>query len=170
MKYSGPYCYQLFLAGEEDKRIITKKECDGKSTKFKKPVTLNKTPKIYILKREGKIVYVGYASLSIGTRLGQGIRATGLNGYHGYKWKQIDELELLVFVFDQELNGSKHKDDIPYVLLAEAVEAELVFKFRKENGQWPEFQNEIHFNNEERDLAKKIAEDMYQQVTHLETA
>ena len=169
MKYTGPYCYTLFLSGEEDKRVISKKECNGVTSNFQKPVTLSKTPKIYLLKHEGEIVYVGYASQPIGTRLWQGMYAAGLYGYHGYKWKQVDVLELLVFVFDQELKGSKHVDDAPYVLLAEAVEAELVFKCRKENGRWPEFQNEIHFNNAERDLAKNIAEDMYEKVTHLET-
>ena len=168
MKYSGPYCYKLFLAGDEDKRIIIKKECDGKSTNFKKPVTLNKTPKIYILKREVEIVYIGYASQSIGVRLGQGIRAAGLNGYHGYKWKQVDELELFVFVFEQEIKGSKHQDDKPFVLLAEAVEAELVFKVRGKTGKWPEFQNEIHFNNEKRELAKGIAAEMYEKITYAE--
>ncbi len=164
MKYTGPYCYTLFLSGEEEKRVIAKKECDGKTTNFKRPVTLNKTPKIYILKRNDEIVYVGYASQSIGTRLSQGIKAKGLNGYHGYKWKQVDQLDLIVYVFDQELNGSKHENDKPFTLLAEAVEAELVYKIREETGEWPEFQNEIHFNNKERDLAKRIAGEMYEEI------
>ena len=168
MNYNGPYCYTLHLSGEEKKRVISKKTCDGKPTNFQKPVTLNKRPKIYILKAEEKMVYVGYASQSIGTRLGQGIRAGGLNGYHGYKWKQQDELELFVFVFDQELKGSKHKQDESFVLLAEAVEAELVYKVREETGKWPEFQNEIHFNNEQRDLAKDIAAHMFEKVTYPE--
>ena len=161
MTYTGPYCYTLFLSGKEYKRVISKKECNGRLSNFKRPVTLNKTPKVYILKSEKKIVYVGYASQSIGTRLSQGIRAAGLNGYHGYKWKQLNQIELLVYVFDQELKGSKHIDDKPYSLLAEAVEAELVFKVREETGSWPEFQNEIHFNNKELKLAKKIAAEIY---------
>lgn len=164
MTYTGPYCYTLFLSGKELKRVIAKKECDGRPSNFKRPVTLNKTPKIYILKSEAKIVYVGYASQAIGTRLGQGIKAKGLNGYHGYKWKQLDQVELLVYVFDQELKGSKHQDDKPYSLLAEAVEAELVFKVREETGSWPKFQNEIHFNNEQSDKAKDIARDIYNVV------
>lgn len=164
MKYTGPYCYTLFLTGEEEKRVIAKKECDGKPGNFNGPVNFKKTPKIYILKSQGKIVYVGYASQPMGTRLGQGIRAGGLNGYHGYKWKQLDQLELIVYVFDKEIKGGKHLDDKPYTLLAEAVEAELVYKVRKETGNWPEFQNEIHFNNEQLGLAKLIAEDMYLEV------
>ncbi|SFN53725.1 hypothetical protein [Salegentibacter flavus] len=164
MNYTGPYCYTLFLSGEEEKRVLSKKESDGKPTNFKQPLTLTKTPKIYILKHEGKIVYVGYASQSIGTRLSQGIKAKGLNGYHGYKWKQVDELELLVYVFDKELKGGKHIDDKPYTLMAEAVEAELVYKVREETGKWPEFQNEIHFNNNERASAKRIAGEIYEKT------
>ena len=168
MTYTGPYCYTLFLSGIVDKRIIAKKECDGKPSNFKRPVTLSKTPKIYILKSEDKIVYVGYASQPIGTRLGQGIKAKGLKGYHGYKWKQLDQVELLVYVFDKELKGSKHQDDKPFSLLAEAVEAELVYKVREETGSWPEFQNEIHFNNDQLDLAKVIVTDMYSEVMQVE--
>lgn len=168
MKYSGPYCYTLFLSGEENKRVIAKKECDGEPGNFSGKVNLKKTPKIYILIAKDKIVYIGYASQAIGTRLGQGIRAGGLNGYHGYKWKQVDELELFVFVFDQELNGSKHKDDEPFILLAEGIEAELVYKLREETGKWPDFQNEIHFNNEKLETAKEIAAQMYTAVTFKE--
>lgn len=164
MEYSGPYSYTLHLTGEEDKRAIEKKTCNGVVSNFKQPVTLDKTPKIYILKHSGNIVYVGYASQSIGTRLGQGMRAAGLNGYHGYKWKQVEQLELLVFVFDKTLKGNKHKDDMPYIAFAEAVEAELVYKARQETCKWPAFQNEIHFNNEELESAKEIATEIYNVV------
>ncbi|MBI6117950.1 hypothetical protein [Salegentibacter maritimus] len=164
MKYTGPYCYTLFLSGENGKRVISKKECNGVTSNFQKPVTLSKTPKIYILKHEGEIVYVGYASQAIGTRLSQGIKAKGLNGYHGYKWKQVDQLELFVYVFDKEIKGGKHLDDKPFTLLAEAVEAELVYKVREKTGQWPEFQNEIHFNNEDLELTKRIAGKMFEEI------
>lgn len=161
MEFTGPYCYTLFLSGEENKRIISKKTCDGIESNFKAPVTKVRIPKIYILKYQGEIVYVGYASQSISTRLGQGIRATGLNGYYGYKWKHVNALELLVFVFEHVLRGSKHKDDIPYVAFAEAVEAELVLKVRQETGRWPEFQNEIHFNNIQLQQVKVVANEIY---------
>jgi hypothetical protein len=152
------------LSGKEDKRIISKRVRDGKESTFKTPVTQKLRPKIYVLKYEGAIVYIGYASQSIGTRLGQGMRAAGLNGYHGYKWKQVDKLELYVFVFDQQLQGSKHKEDTPYINLAEAVEAELVYLVREKTGKWPEFQNEIHFNNTELENAKAIAADLYTKI------
>ncbi len=143
------------------------KSQNGVITNFKHPVSLSKTPKIYILKYEGKIVYVGYASQSLGTRLGQGIRANGLNGYHGYKWKQVNKLELFVFVFDKTLKGNKHQEDVPHIAFAEAVEAELVYKVRHETGSWPEFQNEIHFNNEQIDTATLIALEIYNRVNEI---
>ena len=165
MLYKGPYCYILLLTGDENNRVISKKIYDGKETSFKTPVTKDRTPKIYILKYNKQIVYIGYTSQSISVRLYNGLKATGLNGYHGYKWKKHDEIELLVFVFKQQLNGSKHDDDKPYVNLAEAIEAELVYKVRNETGLWPAYQNEIHFNNVQLENAKKIAADIYNLVT-----
>lgn len=164
MEYKGPFCYVLCLSGSEEKRVLYKKDLEGNVIKFKHPVTKNRTPKIYILKQEEEIVYVGYASQSIGTRLGQGIRANGANGYHGYKWKQALELILYVFVFDHLLIGKKNKEDEPYVLMAEAVEAELVYLIREKTGKWPCFQNEIHFNNENLNKAKGIAAEIYDSV------
>ncbi|MBQ4915275.1 hypothetical protein J8L85_12555 [Maribacter sp. MMG018] len=163
MEYKGPYCYTLWLSGSEEKRVLSKNDLEGYATTFKHPVTQNKTPKIYILKQEEEIVYVGYASQSIGTRLAQGIRASGLNGYHGYKWKQANELNLLVFVFDHTLQGDKDADK-PYVQFAESVEAELVYLIREKTGQWPKFQNEIHFNNHNLQKAKGVAEEIYAMV------
>ena len=164
MEYSGPYCYTLHLSGTEDNRVISKKIYAGQESKFKTPVTKKKTPKIYILTYKEQIVYIGYASQSMGNRMGHGIRSNGKNGYHGYKWKQVSELELSVFVFNQELKGNKHDDDKPYIEFAEAVEAELVYLVRQNTGKWPEFQNEIHFNNKQQVEAQRIAEEMYDKV------
>ena len=73
LSFEDPYCYTLFLSGEETKRVLKKKVYNGKVTNFTKPVTLSKTPKIYILKHKKEIVYVGYASQSMGLRIGQGM-------------------------------------------------------------------------------------------------
>ena len=164
IEFKGPYCYTLFLEGETKKRIITKKVCNGITTNFKHPVTLVKTPKIYLLKADKEIVYVGYASQSIGSRMGQGIRAVGLNGYHGYKWKSLDELELIVFVSNRLIKGSRAKVDIPFIAYAEAVEAELVYLIRINTGKWPEFQNEIHFNNKHLEEATAEAQRLYKLI------
>lgn len=161
MDCSGPYKYTLILSGSKENRVIGRKMQDGNVTSFKWPVTLNKTPKIYILKYKDAIVYVGYTSQSISVRLYNGLKAKGLNGYHGYKWKQHNEIELFVFVFEQDLKGSKHDNDKPFVAFVEAIEAELVYKVRCETGKWPAFQNEIHFNNYELEKAKEVADEIY---------
>lgn len=75
-----------------------------------------------------------------------------------------DELQLFVFVFNQSLIGNNHDDDIPFTELAEAIEAELVYTVRNATGKWPAYQNEIHFNNQQSELAKAIAKDIYQKI------
>ncbi|WP_149304910.1 hypothetical protein [Pareuzebyella sediminis] len=164
MNYKGPICYTLFLTGDEKNRTIYQKMSEGKVANFTAPVTAKLTPKIYVLQHNGKPVYVGYASQSIGTRLNQGLKADGKKGYHGYKWKQADELKLMVFVFEQKLKGKKDNADKPYILFVEAVEAELVYKIRQETGKWPAFQNEIHFNNENLEKAKLVAAEIYRKI------
>ncbi|MBE99153.1 hypothetical protein [Flavobacterium coralii] len=164
MEFTGPYCYTLQLTGDKESRIIAGTFCNGIEAKYSGPIVKTRVPKIYILKQGNKLVYVGYTSQSITNRFRQGIKASGTKGYHGYKWKQAHELQLLVFVFDQKLVGNKHDDDIPFIALAEAVEAELVYIVRNTTGKWPAYQNEIHFNNQQSELAKAIADDIYQKI------
>lgn len=162
MYFEGPYCYSLFLSGSQKKRVLSRKEQDGIVVDFGKPVTQYKHPKIYILKDGERVVYVGYSSQSIRARIDGGLRAKGENGYHGYKWQWEEELELLVFMFTPFV-GNKEKDD-QYKLFVEAIEAELVFLIRQKTGNWPECQNEIHFNNFRREEVKKVAGDIFQKI------
>lgn len=166
MIYTGPYTYELILESVKDDRIIAKRIFDGNEQRaFKKPVTNDKTPKIYVLQAEGKIVYVGYTSQSISNRLRDGLKKAGtFKDYKGYKWKNISPLKLHIFVFDCTLKGKRCEVDIPFIDLVEAVEAELVYLVREKTGRWPEFQNEIHFNNEELKKAKEIAADLYTKI------
>lgn len=165
MNYSGPYRYQLILSGAEDKRQIVAKLKEGRHTKFVPPLTKNKRPKIYVIKVDKEVVYIGYTSQSITSRLNYGLKAKGKNGYHGYKWKNAsDEVELLVFVFERELAGDIEKDR-GTINFVEAIEAELVFKHRAEKGYWPKYQNEIHFNNEQLKSVLGITECIYNYIT-----
>lgn len=166
MEFTGPYCYTLQLNGDKENRIIAGTFCNGIEAKYSGPVAKTRVPKIYILKEGNEIVYVGYTSQSITNRFRQGIKASGANGYHGYKWKQADKLQLLVFVFSQSLIGNKHDDDMRFIELAEAIEAELVYIVRNATGKWPAYQNEIHFNNKDLESAKNIAADIYQKIIH----
>jgi len=163
MQYSGPYRFNLLLAGAEDKRVFLPKEKAEKKFSFHPAVMAKSQPKIYVLKSAGEIVYVGYASQSISMRLRQGMRANGLNGYHGYKWKHLEEVELVVFVF-KKLFSEIDVDRDFYKSYVEAVEAELVYIVRREKGQWPMWQNEIHFNNNHSKTVVEAAENMYGKI------
>lgn len=163
MQYSGPYRFNLLLAGAEDKRVFLPKEKTEKRFSFHPAVMAKSQPKIYVLKSAGEIVYVGYASQSISMRLSQGMRANGLNGYHGYKWKHLEEVELVVFVFENLFSDSEEEKAF-YKSHVEAIEAELVYIVRREKGQWPMWQNEIHFNNQHGKSVIDSAEDMYEKI------
>lgn len=154
MTYTGPHTYTLFIHGPKNKRRISHKTQNGKATNFTKPLTTNKLPKVYLITQGNEVLYVGYASQSVGLRLGQGFR--GIGNYHGYKWRHENEVQLHVFVFNQPLTGNRD-EDANYILHVEAIEAELVYLVHHQTGQWPLYQNEIHFNNTNRETTLKVA-------------
>ena len=126
---------------------------------FTAPVTQKKLPKLYIIKKNNEILYVGATVQSISTRLRYGINATGKQGYHGYQWKDETEgLELLIWCFENLIyeDEKEYKENIKKI---EAIEAEVVFLYRQKRGKWPEAQTEIHFHNDEE--SRKIAEEIY---------
>ncbi len=102
---------------------------------FTKPATTNKLPKIYLVKHNNDIVYVGITTQSITNRLRGGFIATGKHGYHGYKWKNLNEVDIAIFFFENSIEK------------IEAIEAEIVYLIRSETGFWPKYQTEIHFHN-----------------------
>ncbi|MCB0745950.1 MAG: hypothetical protein KDC90_00670 [Ignavibacteriae bacterium] len=160
MYYRGPLKYKIYLAGDANNRKIIKKTASGKEVNFSSPETEKGLAKLYVLSIEKEIVYIGFTSQSITTRLYAGLRSSGENGYHGYKWKHEDELDLSVFVYqnlfgdDAELNNEQYK-------FVEALEAELVYLVRNKTGNWPRYQNEIHFHSEKTKTAKIRAEEIY---------
>ncbi|HMS67508.1 MAG TPA: GIY-YIG nuclease family protein [Saprospiraceae bacterium] len=121
-------------------------------SKFSNPLT-SKEFKIYIIKNENKILYIGTTKTSIITRLSYGLRANGKNGYHGYKWKTFGKVLLYVFCFN-DFDKSK----------IESIEAELAFMTRESTGRWPECQNEIHFNNDFIPTGQLIAQHIFRQL------
>jgi hypothetical protein len=165
MDYTGPYRYTLLIQGNEGERIIgSKLDSKGNIVSFSSPVTLKKRPKIYILKDKENIIYIGYTSQSIANRLRYGINPKWAKGYHGYKWKVHEKLELLLFVFDNKLIEDQNEKDKTFIRFVESVEAELVYLVRSKTGKWPENQNEIHFNNFEIKKAKQVAEKIYKAI------
>lgn len=131
-------------------------------THFESPATLNGVVKIYLLGKEDKLHYVGITRQSMARRLNYGMKANGKNGYHGYAWKnELGKYDLDVWQF-----SLKKTDDSAD--LAEAVEAEIAFRYRNQSGKWPLYQTEIHFSNQfdglqplPRDIAKRILARFY---------
>jgi hypothetical protein len=115
--------------------------------KFRQPVT-SKKPKLYAVKDQSEVIYIGITSQSIRSRLRSGLQAQGKHGYHGYGWKKLEEVDLFIWCFDEK--------PLKWV---EGVEAELVYLFRKNTGKWPKHQTEIHFHNateKQKEEAKTI--------------
>lgn len=162
MEYSEPY--KLIINRANELPVLVCKKQNGVEVNFKDPLTRDKRPKIYILKHNSVVVYIGYTSQSLSKRLSSGFRANGANGYHGYKWaKTYNEVDLLVFDFDEKLPA--YKEELrKRTEFYEAIESELVFRIKTETDHWPKYQNEIHFNNHDSDEVKVIAEEIYKKI------
>lgn len=105
---------------------------------FRLPESLTITSnKIYIITENQKVLYVGVTTKNIRNRLRLGVKSNGKNGYHGYKWKNLEKIKINIFSF-KEVNKYR----------IENLEAEIVFQIRLKTGKWPSYQNEIHFNND----------------------
>ena len=102
---------------------------------FLYPATASKLAKVYAVAHGKKVIYVGYTTQPMATRIRQGLSATGQHGYHGDAWKNAARVGLAVWFFQNEPRES-----------VEAIEAELVYLIRSRTGQWPEAQTEIHFH------------------------
>jgi len=117
--------------------------------KFPSPASKNKRPKLYVIVSGIKIIYVGITSQSLRARLRWGFKAKGEQGYYGYKWKDLSEVEMLVWYFP----GSQLSS-------VEAIEAEMVYLVRLHTDAWPKYQMEIHFHQSSVE-DKKLAEAIY---------
>lgn len=129
----APHRYQLTL---KDRAVTAIQVNDQKVGHFLEPDNHSQLPKLYIVKSESEVVYVGQTTQNMRTRLRQGLQAQGKTGYHGYMWKDLPKVELLVWSFPDK--GEQ---------FAETLEGEIVFLFRKRTGRWPRHQMEIHFHN-----------------------
>lgn len=116
---------------------------------FKKPLTENRY-KLYVIKNFRNFLYIGITRQSLRNRFRTGLNSDGINGYHGYKWKNHKKIQLYVWCFD----------DYNEIQL-ENIEAELDYMVRNKTNSWPQFQNEIHFNNKFK-KGKKIAASIFE--------
>lgn len=127
--------------------------------------------KLYIVSSKTHYLYVGDANTSINKRFQRGFAAyrsfvshgKGRNGYKGYKWIEPGEktgsLEVIVVIFKSEPLSRN---------FVEAIEGEIVYLIRKKTGEWPIYQNEIHFwqENERNETlgSKKLAAEIYNEL------
>ena len=127
--------YELNLL---DKKIVEIRELFNEKTinTLKQEDNERDSYKIYIVRNKSFFLYIGTTKQPLLSRIKSGLLADGKNGYHGYKWKNEETVELFVYNFKGLV-----KEEI------ESIEAELVSNIRVEYGKWPLFQNEIHFNN-----------------------
>ncbi|MFA5821208.1 MAG: hypothetical protein WC873_03895 [Candidatus Gracilibacteria bacterium] len=136
------YIYRIEVKSSQIKTVLAE---DG-TNHFISPVT-KKSKKIYLVGKNGLIHYIGITKQSIASRLRYGISPNHKTGYHGYKWlKENGEHCLVIWMFSNDTD-------------VEAIEAEIVYFFRKQHGKWPKYQTEIHFHpttKDQRALAKRV--------------
>jgi predicted GIY-YIG superfamily endonuclease len=140
--------YNKYKIRISDSKFVCIEANGQKGRGFVYPDVSNKLPKLYIIKRGKEIYYVGITTQDIRKRLRYGLSATGKQGYHGYKWKVQNTVEILIWCFPGDTR--EH---------VEAIEAELVYFIREKTGKWPKYQMEIHFHGaseSERKVARSI--------------
>jgi len=134
MKLNVPQNYSIELADGSYSLFSL-----GVIANFSKSASTNKLAKLYTLSDAGKLIYVGITEQSMSSRLSYGFRANGKGGYHGYKWKALNQpLSLSVWTAEQNF------EPVP-IRAMEIIEAEVAFLCRQLSGQWPQYQHEIHF-------------------------
>ena len=115
---------------------------------FVRPDNRSDLQKLYVVKSNSEIIYIGQTNRNVRDRLRYGLKAEGKGGYYGYMWSNLPKVCILIWCFD-----GKTKE---YV---ETVEGEVVFLVRMRTGKWPSYQMEIHFHNaktDEVEVAKAI--------------
>lgn len=119
------------------------------------PATARKKPKLYVVSVRDRPVYVGVTTQPMTARLRGGMTATGAHGYHGYPWAKR-KCRMCLRIWYLEGRRSSLVD-------LETIEAEVVFLLRKQFGQWPADQTEIHFHRStrrHRTCAAKVIRDL----------
>jgi len=153
MKLPKAHNYKLELSDQRIDRWINL-ESNTIIRTLGKPLT-SSIYKIYVLHsiKKQEILYIGTTKMSLKSRINGGLKANGNNGYHGYQWKNLNEINISIWVFPNL--SKKH---------IENIEAELAFIVRLETGKWPKHQNEIHFNNSFGISGNKLAKEIYEVI------
>ncbi len=150
MQLKGPNIYEVYVNGEDTYSIVG----PGGVKNFVAPVS-TRGPKIYAFSDNRKLIYIGQTVQGMSARMRLGFKADGTGGYWGYLWrKELKKATLHVWC----LEGTAEDEEL-YAL--ECIESEVVYLYRKTYGQWPKYQNEIHFH-ESTDGHRKHASLIFQ--------
>jgi len=150
MKLIGPDEYHLTITG----RSATVTAKDG-TPHFVFPATAKKKPKLYVASKDGTLLYVGKTTQPMSVRLRGGFTADGAHGYHGYSWAKVNH-SICLHIWYLDATTTEQND-------LETIEAETVFLYRLQSGQWPAAQTEIHFfpsDARHRACAQQIVESL----------
>jgi len=129
-------------------------EANGEpANQFLVPDVSDSLSKLYVVKNGRDIYYVGITITDIRKRLRSGFYAKGEHGYYGYKWKDQETAEILIWCFPDFVKGQ-----------VEAIEGELVYLIRNRIGNWPTYQMEIHFHPNATDEEKQAAQSILYEV------
>ena len=175
MRLSKPHTYQITWRREETPKVV---KSDNDKLHFSNPVTLESTPKLYVISDRGKPIYVGKTTGPIAARLSEGFKPAGHNGYKGYLWRHyLKKATINIWILTLDGRDTAELEEDPIMKLAikgdnkkrtkkrieeiiiETLEAEIVLLIQRKWGQWPEYQSEIHFHQSQdthRDAARKI--------------
>jgi hypothetical protein len=102
-----------------------------------------KVPKIYIVSRRKRIIYIGATTQRITDRMRQHLNSKNKPPWVSLRSFRDKELRLIVITLPKVYLGVSGK--YKTVSTIEAIEAELVYRVRKK-GSWPKGQIEIHFS------------------------
>lgn len=117
------------------------------------------SPKIYVVSRDAQVLYVGLTQQPIARRFYGAFTANGATGYYGYQWRDsTDPMHLDIWIFSFAATAEIQRE-------LETIEAEVIFLARQRGGQWPLFQNEIHFH-ESADSHRSLAARIYEFATN----
>ncbi|PAQ01091.1 hypothetical protein LRP31_24120 [Mesorhizobium mediterraneum] len=152
MNLQGPLRYKVVYTPQKPSII-----CERGTPRFAGNAS-GANPKLYIFSRDGVPIYVGATIRSMGARMRDGWKASGENGFYGYRFRhEGSAVDLDVWADVDPVRrrdaGMRSGSDI------ETIEAEVVYLLRHRTGQWPAYQTEIHFyqsNFEHRREAERV--------------
>ncbi len=154
MRAEKPNRYRIGLGNREIKSI----EIDGQKVQgFKHHDNDGKVWKMYMVKSGEEVAYIGATTQGIRNRLRSGllkVEGKGVyHGYHGYKWQDLSEVEILIWCLPTESRDT-----------VKALEAELVYLFRHHLGKWPKYQMEIHFHSDVTKDVTMTAKELFNSI------